>query len=313
MNESDQVATRYLLGALSEAEASAVEQKYFADPQLFQRLVEAENDLVDKYARGSLPPEMRDRFENYYLNHPERRQRAKFASALVAKVDQINKVTADDTESWWSRLLALVQGPRFAWGLAVVILLVSACGIWFLFESRRLKQQLVRNEAERVRQAEREHDLQNQIAGERARADQLASELERLRPEQQTAQPGPTPSTPATLATLVLTISGARSGATGPPATLVIAPGTEKARVQLNLRENDYPTYTVVIQTADGQQIFKSDALHPTSKRGASLVAIAPAKIFRNGDYILTLKGVDSNGAAEDISRSLFRVRHDHR
>jgi hypothetical protein len=314
MNNSDQNMVRYLLGELSETESEALEQAYFSDPQLFGRLVEIENELVDKYARGQLPPQLRDRFGSFYLSHPERRARAKFAEGLVAKVDQIQEVTAaspEHTESWWSWLLASMRGPKLAWGLSFALLLLIAGGVWFAIERRRLQQELAGNEAERGRQEERERNLQQQVAGERARAAQLASELDRLRAAQPAPAPPTTPPTPRNtpaLATLILNISGVRSGMTGPPARLVIPPETEKARLQINLSDNDYQSYGITVQSAAGKQVFKRDGLRSKGKRGASLVTIVSANLFTNGDYILTLRGVTANGAVEDVSKSLFRV-----
>src|SRR5713101_766427 len=89
MNESEQTMARYLLGELSDAEQAALEEKYFTDPQVFDKMVKTENELVDDYARGRLTPQLRERFEQYYLAHPKRRERAKFAQALATKLDQI--------------------------------------------------------------------------------------------------------------------------------------------------------------------------------------------------------------------------------
>jgi hypothetical protein len=38
MDESEQMMTRYLLGELSESEQSALEEKYFIDPQVFKQV-----------------------------------------------------------------------------------------------------------------------------------------------------------------------------------------------------------------------------------------------------------------------------------
>src|SRR5215471_15834273 len=111
MNESNQILTRYLLGELSDADCSALEQRYLADPALFDQIVEVENELVDGYARGRLEAETRQRFESYYLKHSRRRERAVFAEALVAKADSTRLVPASIPEvAWWRRLTASI--PR---------------------------------------------------------------------------------------------------------------------------------------------------------------------------------------------------------
>jgi hypothetical protein len=107
---------------------------------------------------------------------------------------------------------------------------------------------------------------------------------------------------------LIFTISGTRGGETGPPARLVIPPGTDRARLQLNLKENDYRTYTVVIQSAGGSEIFKRDGLQSENRARATLAVIVPASKFSTGDYIRTLKGVTQNGEVKDVSKPPFRV-----
>jgi hypothetical protein len=188
------------------------------------------------------------------------------------------------------------------------MLLLIAAVAWFTMERRRLDQELARNEVERAAQEQKERDRQQQLAGERTRAAQLTSELDRMRAE--AARPSPTPpnqSAPA-VATLIFTINGSRGGESGPPAKLVIPPGTDRARLQLNLKDNDYRAYAVVIQSAGGSEIFKHDGLKSKTTGRATLAVIVPASKFSNGDYILTLKGVTQSGEVEDVSKSLFRV-----
>src|SRR5215472_16128904 len=92
MNDSDQKLIRYLLGEMSESEKTALEQQYFNDPGLFNRLVGVEHELLDNYARDRLAPEIRTRFESHYQSHPERRERLRFAQSLAAGIDQVTVV-----------------------------------------------------------------------------------------------------------------------------------------------------------------------------------------------------------------------------
>jgi hypothetical protein len=285
MNRSKEVITQYLLGELPEADASAVEQEYFADPQFFDQVVDAENELVDEYARRQLSPRMRERFETYYLTHHARRDRAKFAAALTERLDQRRRLTgtSDRTESWWGRLFAPTNRPRLALGFALALLLIVGV-IWLAIKTREPA-------------APTQPVSQTQVAVEPTHQDQVASETDRQRDEPKAAQPSPTPQgqkAPA-MATLILNITTVRGAETGPPVTLVIAPGAEQARIQLNLSDNDYARYSVVIKSADG-------------KARASLSVIVPANQLANGDYILTLKGSTQSGEVEDVNKSLFRV-----
>lgn len=310
MNQADQTITRYLLGEVSEAEQSALEERYFNDRHFFDQVVAAENELVDRYARGLLSPETRDRFERYYLSHPKRRERARFAAALAVKVDQINRgtpVPSLGAGSWWDRLLTLIGGPKLAWAFSITLLLLTVGLVWFLVESRRLHQELAKTESESVTQGQRGRELEEQVANERQRSQQLTAELDRLRAQRPTGQPSPNPQ--ANFVSLVLAVGGVRGADTGPPASLLIPVGTNEVRIQLRLKDSDYLSYQAVLQPAGGRPIFSRQSLRPRANdSGASVVFVIPANKFATGDYILTLKGVTQSGDLEDINKSLFRV-----
>lgn len=310
MNDSNQTLVSYLLGEMAEADETALEEKYFADQGLFDELVEAENELTDKYARLQLSPDTQRRFEQYYLAYPRRLERARFAQALTARVDQ-NKLTARATSSaepWWSRLSNSVRAPKLAWGLALALLFLVAGVGWLAFQTRRLRQELARGEIERASQEQRQRDLQQQLAGERARTDQMTSELDRVRSGQPGNSPTPTASNAPALATLILNVSGIRDAETAAPLKLNLPSGTEKVRIQLNLRDVDYTSYSLLIQSADGRQIFKREGLKSIGGTRVSFSVIVPANKLVAGDYILTLKGVTPSGDVDDVSKSLFRV-----
>lgn len=309
MSNQEQIIERYLLGELPELEQVTLEQQYFSDQQLFEQMVQVENDLVDKYARGLLSPAMRDRFEKYYLAHPQRKERARFAEALAAKVDENTGVQAlPITASWSDRLSAALRGPKLAWGFSIAVLLLAVLAGWFFIETKRLRQELAQIESERLTRETRERELQQQIANEQLRTEQLSAELERLRTQQGVAAPSPSPDRVSTFATLILTIGGTRS-TDGSPTNLRISSETEQVRLQLRLRENNYPKYQVVIQAAGGNPIFSSRQLvTPKNRTTASLSVVIPAETFATGDYILTLRGATQTGEFEDVSKSLIHV-----
>jgi type IV secretory pathway VirB2 component (pilin) len=315
MNSREQTIHRYLLGELTESEQAALEQEYFNDQRLFEQIVEVENELVDKYARGLLSTAMQARFKEYYLDHAQRRERARFAEALQAKLDQAKEVEAEAstaTETWLERLSAALRGPRLAWAFSIAVLLIAVLGGWFFIETRRLRQELARTESERVAREGRERELQQQVTNEQVRAKELSQELERLRMQQvAAASPSPSPEDKlaSTFATLILPIGGTRGADAAPPAVLKIPARTEQVRLQLNLRENNYSRYQAVLQSASGNTVFTSrQLLAPNKKSGANLSLIIPAQRFTTSDYILTLRGVSPTGEVEDVSKSLFRV-----
>jgi type II secretory pathway pseudopilin PulG len=310
MSESEQTIRRYLLGELPETEQSALEEKYFTDPQIFNEVLETESELVDDYVRGQLASEVRERFEQSYMAHPARSERVKFAAALATRLDQKKEpVTREQLTlavSWWQRLLALLSGQRLTlrFSVALATLLIMLGGVWLFVESRRRQQsELARTQAAREAQEQRERaQLAQPTPDEAKRAE---------RTPQQIRQPTPTPtldSAPHSVS-LALIVSGVRGGDSNQIPTLVIPPGTTQARLLLNLKESNYPSYRASLQTITGVEIFSQTNVKPGSKKtGASFVFTVPAHKFANGDYVLTLRGINPDGEVDDLSKSLFRV-----
>jgi hypothetical protein len=309
--QKEKTIWHYLLGELSESEQSLLEEQYFKDHTLFEEIVRVENELVDKYARGLLPPATRDRFEKYYLDHPQRRERARFAEALAERIGEgEHTVLRPSAEaSWFQRWLVSLRGPKLVWALAAAVLLIAAVAGWFFLDSRRLERQQAGIESERIAREQRERELQQQAEQERLPAARTSSEREQTEiPPGSTGQPSEEKKQPAT-ATLILTIAGSRGPEAGPPSLLVIQSGTEQVKLRLILRENDHVSYQAVVLSAGGSVVFSSRRIRAANgKSGPSLTFNAPARAFPAGDYILTLRGVSKTGEVEDVSKSLFRV-----
>lgn len=82
MPQPDEAIRAYLLGLLPEADAEAVEDAYFVDPEAFDRVRAVEDDLLDDYAAGRLGPTEKGAFESRYLASEPLRQRVTAARAL---------------------------------------------------------------------------------------------------------------------------------------------------------------------------------------------------------------------------------------
>ncbi len=319
MNELEQTMTRYLLGELSEPEQSALEEKYFTDPQIFNQVLKTESELVDGYVRGQLSNEMRERFEQSYLAHPARNERVKFAAALASRLEQAEESVTTSEQltlpgSWWQRLLASLRGqkPTLRFSLALATLLVVIGSVWVFIESRRQQRESGQTQTAYDAQQRRERELSQQAADEGRRAEELAAEQGRIEPTpQQIPQPTPTPtvSSAPRPVSLALTVGGVRGGDNSQIPTLIIPPGTTQARLLLNLKENNYPSYRASLQTIAGAEIFSQKGVKPgRAKTGASFVFTVPARQLAAGDYVLTLSGINPDGEVDDLSKSLFRV-----
>ena len=81
-SESDDTLIQYLRGELAEEERNRVEEAYFGDDRLHERLLMLEDQWIDSYVSGQLPPDERERFERWLRISPERQRRVDFAEAL---------------------------------------------------------------------------------------------------------------------------------------------------------------------------------------------------------------------------------------
>lgn len=296
MDQLAQIATRYLLGELSEQEQAALEKRYFSDPQVFNEVLRVESELVDAYARGQFSTEMRERFEQSYLKHPDRRQRVEFAKALTTRIDERPRVEQAALQvSWKARLLALVGAPKLRFAMAVVVVAVALAGVW-IFVNRGRQQQ---RQAAQI-QSPPPQPIQTPAPEERAA---------QVPPETSSPLPNSiTNSAPRTVS-LALTVGGVRSADSSPTQTLVIPRDTTQARLLLNLKDNSYASYRVSLRQIGGPEIFTQTNIRPhTTKAGASFVFKVPAKQLTSGDYVLTLGGITPTGEVDDLNKSLFRV-----
>ena len=316
MEHSEQNLTRYLLGELSEAEQVALEQNYFSNPETFAAVTRVESELVDNYVRGRLSPQVRQQFEQFYLAHPARRERVKFAEALATRLDQIGAPgTVSEqpagSEPWWQKLFVLlrVSRPVPAFSIALVSLLLIIGSVWLFIEARRARHELAQAQAELASQEQRQRDLQQQVDEERSRSDEMAAELERLR-DQLASQPTTAPeSTIPAFVSFLITVGSSRGAESNNPGTLVIPAGTAEVRLQVRLKEQNYSSYSAVLQAIGGGEILSRQNLKPiTGKSGATFTLRLPASRLNTGDYLLTLKATTDGGEVEDVSKSIFRV-----
>src|SRR5215467_11468051 len=84
----DQTAIRYLLGAATEEQTDLLDHLSVADEDFAHRLRALEDDLVDAYVRGELSGETLQRFRAFYLSSAMRREKVRFAEALLPIADR---------------------------------------------------------------------------------------------------------------------------------------------------------------------------------------------------------------------------------
>ena len=90
----------------------------------------------------------------------------------------------------------------------------------------------------------------------------------------------------------------------------IIVP-SDTTTVKLELRiptDLAYKAYRAILQTTDGREISRQDALRPGPASNDRVVCPIPANLLKPSDYSLKLSGSNQQGEYEDIARYSFRV-----
>jgi hypothetical protein len=323
IDSQEDLIERYLLGELSAAEQTALEDEYFGDEFKYDRLCKAEDDLLDRYARGSLPEADRERFERGYLTNPRRRRHVMFAKALARVVDENltarparqqtsgrERIERPDTRlSWLSHLGRLPRGPRFALSITAA-LLIGLGGAWFVIETSRLRARLAEALREGETQRLRAQTQALQIADLEAQYRKLAEERERLRIQLQAANEKASPTSRPAPVFFALSLRAFRDPGGQEPRPLIIPRGAEEARLRINLPDNEFPGYQVTLLTTDGREVFARKGLRPqATRKGNVLIVSIPARMFAGGDNVLSLSGISDAGEVETLGKVIVKVR----
>jgi hypothetical protein len=104
---SDAELRSYLLGRLTEEEATRIEERLLEDDDLYRSLRGVEDDLFDEFARGALVAADREAFEAR-LGHLE--DRARFAVAFDRRLETKSRSLGRPAAVWSGLAAALVAG-----------------------------------------------------------------------------------------------------------------------------------------------------------------------------------------------------------
>jgi hypothetical protein len=320
IDSQEDLIERYLLGELSAAEQTALEDEYFGDEFKYDRLCKAEDDLLDRYARGSLPEADRERFERGYLTNPRRRRHVMFAKALARIVDENltarraapqtsgrERIERPDTRlSWLSHLARLPRGLRLALGTTAALLIVLG-GTWLVIETSRLRARLAEALREGETQRRRAQTQSRQIADLEAQYRRLAEERERLQAQLQAAKEKASPTSGPVI--FALSLRAFRDPGGQEPRTLIIPRGAEEARLRINLTEHEFPGYQVMLLTTDGKEVFAIKGLSPRATRdGYVLIVSVPVRKFATRDNVISLSGISADGEVETLGKVIIKA-----
>ena len=313
-----------MLGVLPEAERAELADRYFHDEELFDQLLEVENELLDQYVRGQLSADDQRSFRAYLSILPGSESKLATAFALMeATADRkaataslaaigptpINeRVTARTAHNLlWKVFRSSISGDRtLRYATAAMLLVMVAALAYLSVTERRLRREVERLQVERgtIEQAQvglaaKAQAAEQQQATQRDLIQGLEKELAQAKQlqEHQSGTGG------GVLATLFLT-PPLRSG--GTPDSLVLLPATKTVLLAVPVDNKEQSrSYRAVLQTTAGGVILKSGGLHPhKSPRGASIALRLPVSVLKGDHFKLTIIGMPTEGV--EIARDYY-------
>lgn len=342
----DQTLTRYLLGALPDAEAERLDELSFTDDDFAERLQSAEKDLVDAYVQGELRGATLERFKSHYLASPLRREKVSFAGAFqhvaeknagTRKASEAGTETRDESSAaakrkgawrFFSSGFLATPRPALQWGTAFAALALIVAVGWLAFDNSRLRGQVSQTQAKREELGRREQELQKELEGRRAAGAEAEQELalvrgERARLEQELKQQEaqsqqregggrrllPTGGGSGVVASFILM---PQMRAAAQIREVTVPPGAGSVVMRLMLEPNDYSAYRVALINQNGNQTHwrSSGKLRArvTGDDKALSVQFRAGLLKPQTVYLLRVTGVPSSGAPEFIGDYPFRV-----
>ena len=296
--QEKKLIVRYILGQASPEERAELEERYFANSDFFEQIVAAENDLIDSYVRGELSGSVRFQFENRYLTTPELRERVRSARAIAGyQSGNAASTSAPDTGKGITSRKPMIPALRFAFaGLALALLV---WGSWVMVLNLRLRREIDLLINQRANIERQQQELQRQIA---ELTDQLKQGRGATPPEiaqlEETGKP---------IISLVIVPGIPRSG--GHATILPVSAGVSSALLWLKTGPDSYSSYSATLETPEGRQILKREALKAVSTRNGRMVLMPlPSTVLQRGDYVIRLFGGNGAGQAEEIADYGFRV-----
>jgi len=244
---SRQEAVRYLLGDATDAEKEVLERRFFEDALASEEIAAVEDELVDDYVAGRLAGAERIRFEQVYLTTRDRAAKIEFARALQERLAAPPKGAAT---AQWPRLLALAA-----------TVLVAFAGAYFAYRFNEARRELARIQEQQASLERRQKEL-SQLATTQAERARLEKELELTRKEAESYASQIAAAQRDVGETIAFTLAGGLTRDTSASQkTLEIPPGTKQVRLSMPLPADHYASYSAVIRTPEGREVWKATAL----------------------------------------------------
>lgn len=286
---------------MAEDEHFQFETEFAANTELLEEMRAFEADLIEKYVRGWMDIDERQRFESHFLNTEKRRQKVEFSRQLIAELGS-QTVHEAEKESIWSKFGNWFLTPRIAFASAFSIALLLFGG-WIL--SRTFSTESTQT-VSRVEQTNTETPsiANTPVEPSTDKRNEVVPVISPTPTPQKTPEQIKTPM-PKTVSNPVLALFAGTMRTGGGMNELTLPSIATGATFQLNLKTVDYKQFQANVTDGNGNVVFRSGNLKP---QRSTVNLFVPAKNLPKGDYRINLFGKTAAGEDESAADFQFRV-----
>jgi hypothetical protein len=285
----------YLLGRLSDEDAQALEERYFRDPDLFERLTALETDLLDEYARGELAGQDRSDFERRLEISPLLRSRLESAVTIQRDLASASAAAAPPPVAERPERLGLAWLAGLAAAAAVALAVV---GVSLHRENERLETGIREAELVERRLEEENRTLHREISARLPTSSTSAS---------------PIVSVPVDVAGRVFSFRLIPGLLRDLHASndVVVPKGIAAVVLEVPVGNSGGWRYRVRVETISGDLLLDQEDVVASKRRGGDVAVVAfPAFSIPAGDYILKVARRRDGVPREPISDLAFRIAY---
>jgi hypothetical protein len=277
-SDQEKRMARYLLGQLPEEEQAELERLYLADDDLYEQLLSLEDDLRDAYVRNELSTADREAFEQRLLAAPRQGREQEFARNLCHYVEKASTGLVPHSEpvsKWKSLFGSLGMPPRAVVlpALSFAVLVLIAGGWWLEHKTLQHPTPLSQTDS--------------------------GTSSGNVVPASGQEEPG----------TIALVLGpGLVRGTEEQSKPLVIPPNINQVRLEAPVQVT-YQHYEAILQTVEGNRVWSKKDLEAEAIAGSKRIVLhLPSSLLPPGDYILTIRGLQTAGSPETVAEYTFRV-----
>lgn len=298
-NRND-LATRFLLGELSEEERREVEERFLGDNEFFEQMLASEDALLDEYLSGTLNEEDQFRAKALFESSREQREHVENTKRILAMVqpDVIRDGPVAVAERTVPPSYVAHRISTLVWSaVALAFVLLGSWSLYLAYRHRSLSAKEVAAE-QSARQAN------ETLNAELAHRDQLTEELESERRKNQSL-----------LAQLqhkgsqtTVTLEPGRLERSDKSTLPTIKANTSLLKIRLVLdSDSKFEQYSVSITTFEGRKI-QSLSLTANQVQQGMLIMTLPVDIFGSDDFRVELSGASAGDDFRHLADYAFRL-----